>query len=108
MSGSGAPSIAVEGAEGLRVAVIASRWHDTIMDGLLDGARRALGEARVTRSTEVRVPGVFELTVAASRIARHGEVDALRHRNLLWWPSGRSSPVVVRHVRCTVRAVSLH
>ncbi len=77
MSGSGAPAIAVEGAEKLRVTVIASRWHDTVMDGLLDGARRALGEAGVHDVTEVRVPGVFELTVAASRVARHGDVDAI-------------------------------
>ncbi|MBE7189165.1 6,7-dimethyl-8-ribityllumazine synthase, partial [Jatrophihabitans endophyticus] len=35
------------------------------------------GEAGVSDVTEVRVPGVFELTVAASRVARHGDVDAI-------------------------------
>ncbi len=40
------------------------------MDGLLDGARRAAAEAGV-ETTEVRVPGSFELPVAAARLAPH-------------------------------------
>jgi 6,7-dimethyl-8-ribityllumazine synthase len=73
MSGSGAPANEpVEGAAGLRVAVVASSWHTEVMDGLLDGARRALQDAKVERVTELRVPGTFELTVAASRLARSG------------------------------------
>ncbi|TAM84889.1 MAG: 6,7-dimethyl-8-ribityllumazine synthase, partial [Jatrophihabitans sp.] len=40
MAGTGAPHAgAVEGAAGLRVAVVASRWHEQVMAGLLDGAR---------------------------------------------------------------------
>lgn len=78
MSGEGAPTIAVEGAGGLSVVVIASRWHDTVMNGLLDGARRALAELGVANAVELRVPGVFELPVAASRIAAHWPgVDAI-------------------------------
>lgn len=73
MSGHGAPAITrVDGAEKLRVAVVASLWHTTVMDGLLDGARRALHEADVRDVTEVRVPGTFELPVAASRLAGAG------------------------------------
>jgi 6,7-dimethyl-8-ribityllumazine synthase len=73
MSGTGAPaSRPVEGASGLRVAVIASSWHTEVMDGLLDGARRALSDAHVVDSTELRVPGTFELTVAAARLAEAG------------------------------------
>lgn len=73
MSGTGAPeSRPVEGAEDLRVAVVASLWHTEVMDGLLDGARRALKDAKVAAVTELRVPGTFELTVAASRLARSG------------------------------------
>ncbi len=72
MSGHGAPALTIEGAGKLRVAVIASQWHQTVMDGLLDGARRALAEAAVGDVTEVRVPGVFELTVAAARAAGSG------------------------------------
>lgn len=76
MSGHGAPEVTVEGAQGLRVAVVASQWHETVMDGLLGGARRALAEAGVRDVTELRVPGAFELTVAARRLV-NGGFDAI-------------------------------
>lgn len=76
MSGHGAPTLEVVGAEGLTVVVIASQWHTTVMDGLLAGAHRALRDAAVRNVTELRVPGVFELPVAAARVAGAG-VDAV-------------------------------
>jgi len=66
----------VEGATGLRVAVIASEWHPAVMAGLIDGAHRALRDSQVADITEVRVPGTFELPVAAARLAQAG-FDAL-------------------------------
>lgn len=74
MSGAGAPALQVDG-RGLRVAVVASSWHQQVMDGLLAGALRALGEAGVSEPLVVRVPGAFELPVAAARLA--GQVDAV-------------------------------
>jgi 6,7-dimethyl-8-ribityllumazine synthase len=48
------------------------------MDGLVDGARRALAAYSVTDVTEVRVPGTFELPVVAGELARtHDAVVAL-------------------------------
>src|SRR5690242_18582438 len=77
MSGSGAPALAaVEGAADLKVAVLASLWHTEVMDGLLAGARRCLSDSKVTDVTELRVPGTFELTAAAARLAGAG-VDAI-------------------------------
>lgn len=73
MAGHGAPvAEPVAGAEGLKVAVVASLWHTVVMDGLLDGSRRALAESGVTDVLELRVPGSFELPVAAARLARAG------------------------------------
>ncbi|OLT15583.1 6,7-dimethyl-8-ribityllumazine synthase [Serinicoccus sp. CUA-874] len=71
MSKAGAPTLSVDGS-GLRVAVVAASWHQVVMDGLLDGARRALAEIGVEDVREVRVPGSFELPVAAARLAREG------------------------------------
>lgn len=68
MSGAGAPTLQLDGS-GLRVAVIAASWHEVVMDGLLAGARRALEAAHVTDVVVVRVPGSFELPVAAARLA---------------------------------------
>ena len=75
MSKEGAPTIEVDGS-GLRIALIAASWHTQIMDGLLDGARRALAKAGVEDVTEVRVPGSFELPVAAASAA-HAGFDAI-------------------------------
>ncbi|GII99080.1 6,7-dimethyl-8-ribityllumazine synthase [Sediminihabitans luteus] len=71
MSGAGAPRIEVDGA-GLRVTVVAASWHTQVMDGLLAGARGALERAGVANVRVVRVPGSFELPVAAARAAEHG------------------------------------
>src|SRR6478672_7181854 len=64
----GAPTISTDGT-GLRVAVVAASWHDVVMDGLLDGARRGLADAAVTHVDVVRVPGTFELPVACATLA---------------------------------------
>ncbi|GAA4662989.1 6,7-dimethyl-8-ribityllumazine synthase [Kineococcus glutinatus] len=76
MSGDGSPELQVDGS-GLRVGLIAARWHGEIMAGLLEGAQRALAEAGVADVTLVRVAGSFELPVAAARLARTGGYDAL-------------------------------
>ena len=75
MSGTGAPQLSVTGARGLRVAVAAAQWHATVMDGLIGGARRALTELGLGEPTLVRVPGSFELPVAARALA--DEMDGL-------------------------------
>jgi len=77
MSGAGAPEAgAVDGAGDLKVVVIAAQWHTQVMDGLLDGAQRALKDSAVRDVQIIRVPGTFELPVAAARVAT-GAVDAI-------------------------------
>jgi 6,7-dimethyl-8-ribityllumazine synthase len=78
VSGAGAPPDEPFDAGDLSVGVVASRWHTEVMDGLLGGARRALSAYAVTRVTEVRVPGTFELPLVAAELARtHDVVVAL-------------------------------
>lgn len=72
MSGSGTPTLTLDGADQLRVAVVAARWHEDVATGLLDGALRALTEAGVDDPLVLRVPGSFELPVACARLARAG------------------------------------
>ncbi|WP_300344841.1 6,7-dimethyl-8-ribityllumazine synthase [Nesterenkonia sp.] len=64
-------------AEGRKVAVIASRWHTTVMDGLIAGAERFLTPLGIT-PTLLRAPGSFELPLlAAEAAAEHDAVIAL-------------------------------
>lgn len=72
MSGAGAPTQEPFDASDLRVAVVAARWHQVVMDGLVAGARRALSAHRVTDPAVVRVPGTFELPVVAAALAGQG------------------------------------
>lgn len=79
MSKHGAPAnvnaelqqLAAEGKfAGLKVAIIAASWHEVIMNGLIDGAQRAAADSGLSDCTTlVRVPGTFELPVAASALA---------------------------------------
>jgi len=56
----------------VRVAVVAASWHDQVMDGLVDGAMRALSDFKVEAPGVVRVPGSFELPVVAAALAEKG------------------------------------
>lgn len=71
MSGSGAPQLDVSG-EGVKVFVIATSWHERIMDGLVAGARKELAKSGATDVTIWRVPGAFELPLAASKAIQQG------------------------------------
>jgi len=75
MSGHGAPAIDITdlntGGTELKLAIVAASWHTAIMDGLVAGALRAAAEAGIAEPALVRVPGAFELPVAAARLAPH-------------------------------------
>jgi 6,7-dimethyl-8-ribityllumazine synthase len=56
---------------GARYAILASRWNPRITDVLVDGARRAMADNGVAETSIdiVRVPGAWELPVAAAAMA---------------------------------------
>ncbi|CUR54129.1 6,7-dimethyl-8-ribityllumazine synthase [metagenome] len=72
MSGAGAPEQKPIDCRDLRVAIVAASWHEQVMDGLLDGADRAMRAYRVEVPVVFRVPGAFELPVAAAALAAQG------------------------------------
>ena len=63
----------------LRVAVVASRFNEAIVERLAEGAVECLDSHGVPDEyvTVVWVPGAFELPVTAKRLASSGEFDAL-------------------------------
>jgi 6,7-dimethyl-8-ribityllumazine synthase len=66
-------------ATGRRFALVVSSFNQDITEGLVRGARAALADAGVSSSdiTIVRVPGAFEIPLAARRLARSGQYDAV-------------------------------
>ena len=75
MSGAGAPETGNIDGRGLNVVIIAGTWHETISNGLIAGAERVLDAANATHRL-VRVPGSFELALAA-QAAFAGGADAV-------------------------------
>ena len=63
----------------MRIAVVVARFNDFVTERLLEGATAALGEAGLTGdAVEVlRVPGAFEIPMAAQRVAETGRVAAV-------------------------------
>ena len=63
----------------LRVAVVASRFNEAIVEKLVEGAVDCLARHGVPDEyvSTTWVPGAFELPMAARRIAASGEVDAV-------------------------------
>ncbi|MDQ3983131.1 MAG: 6,7-dimethyl-8-ribityllumazine synthase, partial [Actinomycetota bacterium] len=63
----------------LRVAIVASRFNESIVRSLVDGAVDCLRRHGVADDdlAVAWVPGAFEIPVAARRFAASGEVDAV-------------------------------
>jgi 6,7-dimethyl-8-ribityllumazine synthase len=66
-------------AGGLRFALVVSRYNDFVTDRLEAGALAALAAAGASQSdlTIIRVPGAFEIPLAAQHAAETGQFDAI-------------------------------
>lgn len=66
-------------AEGLRFAVIVSRFNDFISSKLVEGAMDALKRhgGNEDQVSLVKVPGSFEIPIVAKRLAETGEYDGI-------------------------------
>lgn len=62
-----------------RFAIVASRWNPRIVDALVDGARGTLEANGIAADAIdiVRVPGAWEIPLAAHRLARQGRHAAI-------------------------------
>jgi 6,7-dimethyl-8-ribityllumazine synthase len=70
-----APKIQID-SSGLAVTILVTSWHAEVTDALLAGAERALKESGNDLYTIIRVPGAFELPLAA-KWAAEDEADAI-------------------------------
>lgn len=64
---------------GARFAIVGSRFNELVVDRLVEGAREGLLRHGVGADaiTLVRVPGAWELSLAAQRLAKSGRFDAI-------------------------------
>jgi 6,7-dimethyl-8-ribityllumazine synthase len=69
MSGQGRPELSTVDADGLSLAIAATRWHAEITDSLVDRATAAAKACGVTDPLVVRVAGAVELPVVAQQLA---------------------------------------
>jgi 6,7-dimethyl-8-ribityllumazine synthase len=63
----------------MRIAIVVSRFNDFVTERLLEGATAALTDAGISGDMVdvVRVPGAFEIPMAAQRVAEGGRVSAV-------------------------------
>ena len=63
----------------MRIAIVVSRFNDFVTDRLLEGAQQLLREQGLGDSDIdiLRVPGAFEIAIAAQRVAETGRVAAV-------------------------------
>jgi 6,7-dimethyl-8-ribityllumazine synthase len=72
------PDLPAIDASDVSLAIVASTWHDTICNALLDGAVRTAKDSGVVEPTVVRVLGAIEIPVVAQALAaKHDAVVAL-------------------------------
>lgn len=66
-------------ADGLRFAIVASRWNDLIVSRLIGGAHEALRKLGATAENvlTVRVPGSFEIPITARKLAINKKYNAI-------------------------------
>ena len=66
-------------AKGLKVAIVASRFNDFIVDKLIGGAVDALVRHGAGREdlTLVKIPGAFEMPLIAKKLAQSGKYDGI-------------------------------
>ena len=63
----------------MRIGIVVSRFNDFVTERLLTGAQATIREAGVPDDDVVllRVPGAFEIPIAAQRLAETSRVDAV-------------------------------
>ena len=66
-------------ASGMRIAIVAARFNEFIVDALVKGAEDCLIRhgAKDTDIHVIKVPGAFEMPLALQKVSESGDYDAL-------------------------------
>jgi 6,7-dimethyl-8-ribityllumazine synthase len=91
-----------------RFAIVASRYNEAYVDGLIEGATNELSfiapgsEIRV-----VRVPGSFEIPLGVQTVAIQREVDAIFAFGLIWEGETQHAALIAGAVTSSLLELSL-
>ena len=70
MAGLGDPHMETVDASGLRLAIVGSRWHATLVDHMIERAQTAAKACGVDDVFMIRVAGAVELPIVVQALAR--------------------------------------
>jgi len=104
-----APTSPVINGAPLRVAVVAARYNEALVDALLQRVLGGLRAASVSakRVTVVRVPGSHEVPAAVQMLARPGSVDCVIGLGVLIGGDTRHHEMVGQSVSQALQRVAL-
>jgi 6,7-dimethyl-8-ribityllumazine synthase len=70
-------SSAIDAARMVRLGLVVARYNASVTDPMAKGAQEAAGAAGADIAETVRVPGAYDAPLAADRLARREDVDAV-------------------------------
>jgi len=78
------PAAVPQDGSNLRVLIVHTRWNSAIVQGLVDGAKKALVEQHKVRPENIvieSVPGAYELPFAAKKLLEVSQIRAAEDAN---------------------------
>ncbi len=91
-----------------RLAIIASRYNEELVDGLIEGAMTELSIIATGSDVEiVRVPGSFEIPFGVQTLMLRGEVDAVFAFGVIWEGQTRHADLIATAVTNSLLDLSL-
>ena len=91
-----------------RLAIVASRYNEELVDGLIDGAIAELSILAPGSEVEiVRVPGSFEIPFGVQTLVLRGGVDAVFAFGVIWEGQTRHAELIATAVTNSLLELSL-
>lgn len=95
-------------AEPRRLAIVASRYNQELVEGLIEGAMTELSIIAPGSDVEiVRVPGSFEIPFGVQTLALRGGVDAIFSFGVIWEGQTRHADLIATAVTNSLLDLSL-
>lgn len=81
--------------EPVTIGIVAARFNQTYVDGLVASARKVLADTRVI---EIRVPGSYEIPLGVARLLRREDVAAVLAFGVIWEGKTAHADIIARDV----------